>query len=87
MRENNVCRTAVEGTELVLAAALGSDVGRQASIDDDILLPCVLIDFQTSDDEETVAEVQLVGEVAKLRVQLRNGESVFCNMRDRETKC
>lgn len=76
MRENNVCRTAVEGTELVLAATLGSDVGRQASIDDNILLACVLIDFQPSDDEEPMAEVQLVGKTSKFRVQLGKGESV-----------
>lgn len=77
MRENNVCRTAVEGAELILAAALGCDVGRQASIDDNILLACVLIDFQPSDDEEPMAEVQLVGKTSEFRVQLGKGESVL----------
>lgn len=64
--ENDICRSAVKGAELVLSATLGSNVRRQPSIDDHVFLPGVLIDFYSSDDEESVTEMQFMGEPTEL---------------------
>lgn len=47
----------------------------------------MLINLDSSDDEETMAKVQLMGKAAKLGVQLRQRESVLCNPRNGTPKC
>lgn len=58
VRQDNVCGLPVK--LVILAASLRGDVGRQSRVDDDILLPSVLIDIEAADDEESVATVQLI---------------------------
>jgi hypothetical protein len=50
----------------VLTAPDGPDMRGYTSVDEDILLACILIDIQTTKNKEAVAKVKLVGETAQL---------------------
>lgn len=53
----------------VLTAPDGANVRGYTSVDDDVLLPCILIDIQTTKNKEAVAKMQLLGETAQLSMQ------------------
>jgi hypothetical protein len=69
MSYNNIRTLAVQIS--VLTAEDGANVRGYASVDQNILLACVLIDIQTAKNKKAVAMVQLVGETTQLSMQIR----------------
>lgn len=64
----------IRGIAVVLSTALRGNVRREAGVDDDVFLARVVVDAETAEDKEAVAEVKLVGEAAELGVEGGKGE-------------
>jgi hypothetical protein len=54
----------------VLTASDGANVRGYTSVDNDILLACILVDIQTTKNKEAVAKMQLAGETAQFSMQI-----------------
>jgi hypothetical protein len=71
---------------VVLAAALGRDVRRHASVNNNVVFARVLVDFDAADDEEAMAGMELVREAPKLGSHGRQGESLWGDVTERKSK-
>lgn len=84
MREHHVCELPV--VLVILAPSLGSHVGGDTTVDDNVLLSGVLLYFDAANHEESVPTVQFVGQPSKLGPQGWEREGFGRDVAIRKTK-
>lgn len=82
--EDNISRLTVKS--MILSSSNGSDMRCDSGIDDDILLPCVFLDRDPSQDLEAVPIVNLIRDGSKHSVQPGKWERVLSDLTQRKAK-
>ena len=84
VRQHNIGRLPLKF--VILTTALGGDMCRYASVNDDVLLACVRVNVETSDHEKAMAVVQFVRQTSQLSMQCRQGECRLSDVTERQAK-
>lgn len=71
----------------ILSPSYWSDMRREAGVDDDVFFPGVLVDGEAAEDSESVAVVEVLGDVSQCCVQVGEREGVLVDVADGFIQC